>query len=532
MGTFFTADVINMKAQYASKLISSSRNYSIVVIPNHYSYHDDELIYNNTEIYQPHTHSSVNIPNIYFYIEKAPNSIEVPTEFSPSIKTINFNSNDRKFINIPLPYNFNDSNITQIDTKYSSLSILTNPILSTKDPKYFEDQYSFPVKHFKFSLEFAVLNSTNWVNTNLFKISQFKSPINNNFEYISGISAYLIKGKIYFNITYFNSKSLTYQAQNTIFDSISSQNEYIVGITIDTCNLNGEWFIEIDATTSTNGTYFIGKSALIKGCISEFSDVDRISESILENNRYFDNKFSSPINELDGNIDYTNAIKLFDNTPYMNSNEPLEGEELLESESIDHGIISSLPVTYGIDNIDDYIYLSIGSGTDPSTVNLPSVIYSNTDSIFRPRFFLVTCNDYEETVESNLKCIQLNKLVFYTSKYKEDIEQDILNPITISIPQQIIPVDPFNISITTTSNLKPLAEVEDYINKTYLGTQQAAEDFQLLMKVTKTSYWPVEYTIDTDYHIHIKPDPMYIGVELYACTNKQFLYCKYDMMNI
>jgi len=76
---------------------------------------------------------------------------------------------------------------------------------------------------------------------------------------------------------------------------------------------------------------------------------------------------------------------------------------------------------------------------------------------------------------------------------------------------------------------KPLEEVENYINKTYLGTQQAAEDFQLLMKVTETSYWPVEFTIDNKYHIHIKPDPIYIGAKLYVCTNKQFLYHKYSI---
>ena len=119
-----------------------------------------------------------------------------------------------------------------------------------------------------------------------------------------------------------------------------------------------------------------------------------------------------------------------------------------------------------------------------------------------------------------------------TISVKEDIEQDILNPITIDAALDITPVDPFEISITALDWLKSIAEIEDYINKTYLGSQQAADDFQLLFRVTDTSYWPVEYTIDTDYHIHIKPDPMYIGVELYACTNKQFLYCKYDMMNI
>lgn len=110
---------------------------------------------------------------------------------------------------------------------------------------------------------------------------------------------------------------------------------------------------------------------------------------------------------------------------------------------------------------------------------------------------------------------------------KEDIDKDLLNPIDITIPETLTPVDPFNISITTTSHLKPLEEVEDFINKKYLGTQQAAEDFQLLMKVTETSYWPVEFTIDNNYHIHIKPDPIYIGAALYACTNKQFLYHKY-----
>jgi hypothetical protein len=46
-------------------------------------------------------------------------------------------------------------------------------------------------------------------------------------------------------------------------------------------------------------------------------------------------------------------------------------------------------------------------------------------------------------------------------------------------------------------------------------------------EVTETSYWPVEFTIDNNYHIHIKPDPIYIGAALYACTNKQFLYHKY-----
>ena len=130
-----------------------------------------------------------------------------------------------------------------------------------------------------------------------------------------------------------------------------------------------------------------------------------------------------------------------------------------------------------------------------------------------------------------------------TIQVKEDLAQDILNPVTISIPtkesfdllnpvtisisQPITPIDPFEITVTTISPFKPIEEVEDFINKRYLGTQQAAEDFQLLMKVTETSYWPVEFTIDNNYHIHIKPDPIYIGASLYACTNKQFLYHKY-----
>ena len=110
---------------------------------------------------------------------------------------------------------------------------------------------------------------------------------------------------------------------------------------------------------------------------------------------------------------------------------------------------------------------------------------------------------------------------------KEDLDKDLLNPIEIIVGKYLNPIDLFNISITTISKLKPLKEIEDDINKRYLGTQQAAEDFQLLMKVTETSYWPVEFTIDNNYHIHIKPDPIYIGATLYACTNKQFLYHKY-----
>ena len=107
-----------------------------------------------------------------------------------------------------------------------------------------------------------------------------------------------------------------------------------------------------------------------------------------------------------------------------------------------------------------------------------------------------------------------------------DLYQDIL-PISIDIGQDIIPVDPFEITLNVVNPFKSLEEVENYINKTYLGNKQAADDFQLLMKVTDTSYWPVEFSIDNNYHIHIKPDPIYLGVPLYASTNKQFLYGKY-----
>jgi hypothetical protein len=109
---------------------------------------------------------------------------------------------------------------------------------------------------------------------------------------------------------------------------------------------------------------------------------------------------------------------------------------------------------------------------------------------------------------------------------REDISKDLLNPITLDIGKDIIPVD-INIYLTTSNPFRSLEEVEDYINKTYLGNKQAADDFQLLMKVTDYSYWPVEFSIDNNYHIHIKPDPIYLGVPLYASTNKQFLYGKY-----
>ena len=106
---------------------------------------------------------------------------------------------------------------------------------------------------------------------------------------------------------------------------------------------------------------------------------------------------------------------------------------------------------------------------------------------------------------------------------------DLLNPISLSIPDKFNK-DILPISLDVENDyFKSLKQVEDYINKTYLGSQQAADDFQLLMKVTDTSYWPVEFCIDNNYHIHIKPDPIYLGVELYVCTNKQFLYQQYKL---
>ena len=89
------------------------------------------------------------------------------------------------------------------------------------------------------------------------------------------------------------------------------------------------------------------------------------------------------------------------------------------------------------------------------------------------------------------------------------------------------PVDILEISVTTIHPFRSLEEVEDYINKTYLGDQQSVDDVQLLMKVTEYSYWPVKFSIDNNYHIHIKPDPIYLRVPLYVSTNKQFLYGKY-----
>ena len=109
----------------------------------------------------------------------------------------------------------------------------------------------------------------------------------------------------------------------------------------------------------------------------------------------------------------------------------------------------------------------------------------------------------------------------------EDLVQDLLNPIEVTIGKDITPVDPFEITVEATNPFKPIEEIEEYINKTYLGTQQAAEDFQLLYKVTEYSYWPVDFSIDNNYHIHIKKSEVYLGATLYACTNKQFLYGKY-----
>jgi len=120
--------------------------------------------------------------------------------------------------------------------------------------------------------------------------------------------------------------------------------------------------------------------------------------------------------------------------------------------------------------------------------------------------------------------IMLNPI---TIQVKEDISKDLLNPIDITIPKALTPVDPFEITVEAANPFKPIEEIEEYINKTYLGTQQAAEDFQLLYKVTEYSYWPVDFSIDNNYHIHIKKSEVYLGATLYACTNKQFLYGKY-----
>jgi hypothetical protein len=180
---------------------------------------------------------------------------------------------------------------------------------------------------------------------------------------------------------------------------------------------------------------------------------------------------------------------------------------------------------------------------------LTGIIYNNLNFITDTKKIALDSNLAGLTSDDDILGIYLGHISLIEYVYKEEIinidpidipisinvAKDIyLEPFFISIDaaQDITPVDPFDITVDIINPFKMIEEVEEYINKTYLGSQQAADDFQLLFRVTDTSYWPVEYTIDTDYHIHIKPDPMYIGVELYACTNKQFLYCKYDMMNI
>ena len=189
--------------------------------------------------------------------------------------------------------------------------------------------------------------------------------------------------------------------------------------------------------------------------------------------------------------------------------------KILYLESLEKNIYINLEVGDKSDISEDLFPINIDTAKDIDPVDIPLSI------------------DIREDISEDLFPINIDTAKDITPvdiplsiDIREDISKDLLNPITLDIGKDITPVD-MNIYLTTSNPFKSLEEVEDYINKTYLGNKQAADDFQLLMKVTDTSYWPVEFSIDNNYHIHIKPDPIYLGVPLYASTNKQFLYGKY-----
>lgn len=218
-----------------------------------------------------------------------------------------------------------------------------------------------------------------------------------------------------------------------------------------------------------------------------------------------------------------NYYDLFDDT--VSSNEALYLKDLkystvsltqVSNQNFYKDIINPITIDIGQDISEDLIPISIDAAKDinpvdiPIAIDVPDYISEDLISIIIDAAKDISPVDIPTTID-----------------IKEDIVKDLLNPIEVTIGKDITPVDPFEITLEATNPFKPIEEIEEYINKTYLGTQQAAEDFQLLYKVTEYSYWPVDFSIDNNYHIHIKKSEVYLGATLYACTNKQFLYGKY-----
>ena len=191
----------------------------------------------------------------------------------------------------------------------------------------------------------------------------------------------------------------------------------------------------------------------------------------------------------------------------------------LEAPDYSIDLINPITITSDSDNVaveEDLIPISIDAAKDIDPVDIPSSISVSED--ISEDIIPISIDAAKDISPVDIPT---------TIDIKEDIVKDLLNPIEVTIGKDITPVDPFEITVEATNPFKPIEEIEEYINKTYLGTQQAAEDFQLLYKVTEYSYWPVDFSIDNNYHIHIKKSEVYLGATLYACTNKQFLYGKY-----
>ena len=316
------------------------------------------------------------------------------------------------------------------------------------------------------------------------------------------------KNKIYYNqiILYpkSNSISFTFTDLNT--------NDYLYGSQGTSGNINDNSYIIYYTTENNNGYNSVPTSDISYYNFPVFKIGEKNTGLVYITN----NSFSDPTVLFLNNF-YTSSDKILD---YCYNNQAYFDNF---NNNFDTMLVNLTKLDFY-----KYYYMFLDSN-DPDESNESNILYRYITSLYLTHVAEVA-DIYEKDLINNISISVPNSIfkdIPISIQIKKDLAQDILNPIEVTIGKYITPVDPFNITITTTSKLKPLKEIEDDINKRYLGTQQAAEDFQLLMKVTETSYWPVEFTIDNNYHIHIKPDPIYIGATLYACTNKQFLYHKY-----
>lgn len=466
-----------------------------------------------------------NLPSVYYpdyaanlYFKRVNWYGPSDTNYLPKLKV---GLGNYAYLKMPLHESFINKDLARYNYYTISTNLNKNDLPNTNE---LVDVYGF-----RFALSFYTPQQKMTV-----ELLNIQFTILNKFVCLDHLRVILINSTyLVFEIEFGGNSTISFKTENIISNN-TDITDRIFKLELD-CNYDNNGYFRFSlshsptpySTTSSNIFNYYLRIPELYACISYLGYTSSTSS-----NSYYDgslNGIGGTIPQRDNILicgQYGAGATVYGANYYSDSGGYVENLEP-NDENKSHFVIRSVSKTNYSQNYSTNIPSS-NFITSNKKISLDSNIPNLTsdDDILGIYIAVIHIDEYYGKIESNIDTY-VDILNPITIQVKEDISKDLLNPIDITIPKAFTPVDPFNISITTTSNLKLLEEIEDYINKRYLGTQQAAEDFQLLMKVTETSYWPVEFTIDNNYHIHIKPDPIYIGATLYACTNKQFLYHKY-----